>query len=91
MVKKEEFVFPQANEQRYVDPIHGIVTPSQIFGPAPGGLTKREYFAAMAMQGYLTQLKIWNSVSNRHFFMAHESILAADALISLLEKVEKDE
>ena len=52
------------------------------------GLTKREYFAAMAMQGLLSHLPPTNEVFRdaqlRAF--ASRSVLAADALLAELEK-----
>ena len=46
------------------------------------GLTKREYFAAMAMQGLLA-----NSTSSGHIrSCALDSVDAADALIEALER-----
>lgn len=54
-----------------------------------GGLTKREYFAAMAMQGLsLREYNISNSTNDISAFMsiARASINMADALIEELEK-----
>ena len=47
------------------------------------GLTKREYFAAMAMQGYITNGP--SSISTTKL-IAHASIEYADALIEALGK-----
>jgi len=46
------------------------------------GLTKREYFAAMAMQGILSNNLPWNNI-------VKASIDYADALLAELEKKEK--
>lgn len=46
------------------------------------GLTKREYFAAMAMQGLLAQ----NSYYNSFDLLASDSVKQADALLKELEK-----
>lgn len=47
------------------------------------GLTKREYFAAMAMQGLLTcAMDTGASISE----FAEDSVVAADALLAELEK-----
>jgi hypothetical protein len=53
------------------------------------GLTKREYFAAMAMQGLLSiydrgELVVPNA--ENVFYMAELSVTAADALLKQLEK-----
>jgi hypothetical protein len=45
------------------------------------GLTKREYFAAMAMIGMLANTKMWNSES-----AANDSVQQADALITALNQ-----
>lgn len=50
--------------------------------PIEGGLTKREYFAAMALQGLLaSDLKEEHSVEAQ----AQNAVWAADALIEALE------
>lgn len=46
------------------------------------GLTKREYFAAMAMQGLLAQ----NSYYNSFDLLASNAVKQADALLKELEK-----
>jgi hypothetical protein len=55
--------------------------------PAPEGLTKREYFAAMAMQGYISCGKA-NVMSCES--LAIYSVQAADALIAALNKPNHD-
>jgi hypothetical protein len=53
------------------------------------GLTKREYFAAMAMQGYLSSGHISGMVTNRVIvpdILAVEAVAYADALLIELEK-----
>jgi hypothetical protein len=51
------------------------------------GLTKREYFAAMAMKGYLSNhLMVDNNQSNN--WIAASSVNAADALINALNETE---
>ncbi len=48
------------------------------------GLTKREYFAAMAMQGIIAA---WGQHDLTHFpDIAHDSVMAADAIITELNK-----
>lgn len=49
-----------------------------------GGLTKREYFAAMAMQGYASDHK-WR-VDTSPEMTARAAIFMADALIAELER-----
>jgi hypothetical protein len=48
------------------------------------GLTKREYFAAIAMQGLLAS---GNYLTN-YKFLGEESVMFADALITELNKVQ---
>ena len=47
------------------------------------GLTKREYFAAKAMQGFITKQ---NNGSINFEHLSDAAIMAADALIKALEK-----
>lgn len=48
----------------------------------PGGLTKREWFAAMALQGLVTR---WNDMSQTHSKICSEQAVEyADALIEAL-------
>lgn len=49
------------------------------------GLTKREYFAAMAMQGMLNGM-MCNADSRHLALISEKSVKAADALLSELEK-----
>ena len=57
-----------------------IIDPERQFAPEyHTGLTKREYFAAMAMQGMLAE-QYWTSPEN----LARCSTEAADALINAL-------
>lgn len=54
------------------------------------GLTKREYFAAMAMQGLLSNPSIIHIHQKGAIdWIAEHSILQADALLNQLEKEEK--
>lgn len=50
---------------------------------APSGLTKRELFAAMAMQGLLASGKAWNGPMG---WIGEESVRVADSLLETLEK-----
>jgi hypothetical protein len=47
------------------------------------GLTKREYFAALAMQGLLA--------AGHYDTVYHNAVIQADALIAELEKAENNE
>ena len=49
-----------------------------------GGLTKREYFAVMAMQGILAGAREYTPFTN----VAKDSVSMADALIDELNKTE---
>jgi hypothetical protein len=51
------------------------------------GLTKREYFAAMAMQSYLTPCNGWLNVNDLEE-AARRSTIAADALINALNETK---
>lgn len=62
----------------YLNKIDGI-SKHQV---SEGGLSKRELFAAMAMQGFL----VGDTTINTHKGLAKEAIKCADALISELEK-----
>lgn len=53
-------------------------------GGSPG-LTKREYFAAIAMQGYIANI---NSFSASQSEIIKESIYVADALLAELERTK---
>lgn len=64
------------------DPINPIENPMS--GPVLG-LTKREYFAALAMQGMISASTHGFSFS----VLASESVSMADALIAELNKTEK--
>jgi hypothetical protein len=46
------------------------------------GLTKREYFAALAMQGLISNAKDYHTFSN----LASDAVACADALLAELEK-----
>ena len=52
--------------------------------PIPG-LTKREYFAAKAMQGYASRVGPGNGQDGANY-LARQSIMAADALLEGLSK-----
>lgn len=59
--------------------------PGSDYISASDGLTKREYFAAMAMQGLLGNERILND----GVVVANTSVLVADALIEALNKEAK--
>lgn len=50
----KETVFPNFKEQEYEERISSSMIMSKMLFVPEGGLTKREYFAAMAMQGLLS-------------------------------------
>jgi hypothetical protein len=68
MTNKEHYAFPVVVNEN-TDYFHG-------------GLSKREYFAAMAMQGLLTE----SQVLDNHDKFAKFAVQAADALIAELNK-----
>lgn len=51
------------------------------------GLTKREYFAAMAMQALITSLSTSHLSDNRSYY-AQEATIMADELIVELNKMQ---
>ena len=51
------------------------------------GLTKREYFAAMAMQGLLAAQNVYETGVN-HDLNATHSVLSADAIIKALNEIK---
>lgn len=54
-------------------------------GIGADGLTKREYFAAMAMQGFNSVNSPWRSITDdRNRFFAQWAVEQADALIAAL-------
>ena len=58
--------------------------PEQSFGELKGGLTKREYFAAMAMQGLLVRKSTFTGTS-----ITNLAISAADLLLEALEEIKQ--
>ena len=56
-------------------------------GVEPGcGLTKRELFAAMAMQGYLSNADAWQRGDEKQ--LANACVSNADALLAALKEVQ---
>ena len=51
-----------------------------------GGITKREYFAAMAMQGILSNSKDWTDSDRCLNWVSESSVKYADSLIEALNK-----
>jgi len=79
--KPDEFVYGGPG---YYSAIHGHVPPA--------GLTKREFFAAMAMQGMIAAGGQWrdaesNKIIESHGVFARNAIDHADALIVELNEV----
>jgi hypothetical protein len=71
------------------DPITGFASPNPHVGGGSIGLTKREYFAVMAMQGLATREQIdanrnWNE--GRKEELSLYAVKMADALIAELNK-----
>ncbi len=50
------------------------------------GMTKREYFAAMAMQGLVVDTHMLDRLTRAGLTVAQEAVLQADALIAELSK-----
>jgi len=64
-----------------LNPTVQVTTPNST---VPHGLTKREYFAAMAMQGLLAN---GNYITN-YKFLGEESVMFANALIEALNNTD---
>ena len=76
-----------ANMPAALGPIHSVDRDgSQVFVRHGNGLTKREHFAAMAMQGYISD-EAWSRKPGMGMAkLATLSVEAADALLAELEK-----
>jgi hypothetical protein len=66
---------------KYPDPTADALLP-EFVNKSFSGLTKREWFAAMAMQGAATKAMNFNDLNN----MAIDAVHAADCLIEELNK-----
>ena len=71
------------NETKPNDAIHNVLNSKNIY--KSNGLTKREYFAVMALQGMLAKYGSDYQVQN-----AKEAIYWADLLIEELNKTKQD-
>lgn len=71
----------KAKKAAEVNGLNSVMSSMNEFGPAEGGLTKREYFAAMAMQGLVASNTDYNTV-------AKWAVDHADALLLALEEVK---
>jgi hypothetical protein len=68
-----------------------LYTPEQGMRWGESGLTKRELFAAMAMQGMCTPLRADISPASwNHANIAEGAVKAADALLAALDVTEKN-
>lgn len=63
-----------------------VVTYEESKEVANSGLTKREYFAAMAMQGILSNSKDWTDSDRCLNWVSESSVKYADSLIEALNK-----
>ena len=73
--------FPMAGEQRYNDPVHGIIKPSDIWGNGFPGMTLRDYFAGQALAGVVS-----DGDSARPEDIARWSYQYADAMLKVRGK-----
>lgn len=65
-----------------------FILPAKLYGPGDSPayyMSKREYFAAMAMQGYLANDK---TIGAKDKDLAHWSVRTADALIKALNEMQ---
>jgi hypothetical protein len=86
----------EGNEPAYPDPMRGAEPNPNNPVPyrEPSGLSKREYFAAVAMQGLLSNPEMARAMRvvpdvARHSSVAETAVLAADALIEALNTVKQ--
>ena len=71
------------------DPVTPHLTYNTTSGHANGfmkGLTKREHFAAMAMQGILSNSEGWDNTGTHLRYVSNMATKYADALIEALNK-----
>lgn len=97
-LKKDDLIFPtllrQIGENAYRLPYpKELEQPIQNHITSSFGLTKRELFAAMALQGMLSHPTRYKpregSSNNWHEAISEEAVQIADALITELNKEEK--
>jgi hypothetical protein len=69
-----------------MDPIHGVIKPSDIGNEGHVGLTKRELFAAMFMSANGVANALVNKQLGAWTSQAEDACDAADAMIAVLEK-----
>jgi hypothetical protein len=78
-----------SNKNQPAFPVSYVSTPMgdiyNSFGDGLGGVTKREYFAAMAMQGWLASYGGLQTVPDVKM-VAAKAVELADALLAELEK-----
>ena len=72
---------------------NGNVSINAIFDPEKmqlqsGGLTKREYFAGLAMQGLLSANAMYNGKTDERALLCQDAIAHADELLKQLEKTK---
>lgn len=77
---------PDISMKNADQPIHGHIEKAGDLMVSDGGLTKREYFAALAIQGILSNAKYEPPRRKRASGMAADAVLFADALLDELEK-----
>lgn len=79
MENKNLPAFPQSMTE-----INGVLTDTMDYSPASAGISKREYFAGLAMQGLVACPEIKFSSTAENF--AKYSVAIADALLLELSK-----
>lgn len=73
--------FPQAHEQRYNDPVHGVIRPSDIYGEAHPGMSLRDYFAGQYVIGFMAGR---DGIAEPRV-VAREAYIIAEAMLSARE------
>lgn len=79
--KGNEPAFPRLEHVK-----HGNFSEARYVWETHGGLTKREYFAGLAMQGLLANLTDLRNQGFKYDDIEEFAVIRADALIAELEK-----
>jgi hypothetical protein len=79
--------FPQTNEERYLDPQHGVIRPKDIYGDASSGMSLRDYFAAQCFSVLIVYEEGSTGSVEDFAGAARDAYRRADALLAEREKV----
>lgn len=82
-----DFIYPQQNRVQALRPDNNSYADQITFPVLEGGLTKREYFAGLAMQGLLANQYVGGN-GQPVLNIAIDAVEYADALIEALNRTE---